>query len=249
MSVGNLIKRDRGLELRAGNKPLSYLLTIRSLSTPGLEQAIDCIPSLAKELVRDARTVAGNLLHCKNHSSISHICAILAAALQLKSTKLKALTNSIFDLQLTVLFGELTRCFNDNVIASILVDAVLYQGTGCLAASPTEQEVWDLGTKDVRGIHKFRRASELMPGLKDIDSAAWVFGKEYSAIVSDNPKDLANIVAVAPLSFQLRAEAKWRIRNLLYGELPTVAATKNLDATVRSLEKEIMAAFRRPVCT
>jgi hypothetical protein len=145
-------------------------------------------------------------------------------------TKSKQLADCIFDLKLTVLFIELTSFLSDNLIVSAFVDAVLYQATGCLPASPTDEEVVCTGTHRVRGIHKFWRARELMPGVRNMDSVAWVFGVEYSAIVSGNPNDMAYIICTAPIAARLRIEAKFLIRHVLYGEVPTASAISDVDA-------------------
>ncbi len=59
-----------------------------------------------------------------------------------------------------------------------------------------------------------------MPHISDIE--AWVFGKEFSAIISGDPKDIANIISVSPFSLIAHVFVRdEHIRYLLDGVLPT----------------------------
>src|SRR5712691_6730532 len=106
-----------------------------------------------------------------------------------RSAKETALANSVVDLQLTVFFRELSTYVGDNEIASVLVDALLYQATGCEARSPTSDELLFLGTHNARGIHKFQVALKKTPRIAAVE--ARVFGKEFGAIVFGSPMDIA----------------------------------------------------------
>jgi len=169
---------------------------------------------------------------------------IIAAAVSGASGKKTALANCIFDLQLTVFFTELTQHLGDSDVASVLVDALLYQATGFEAVSPTEEQLLFAGTHDTRGIHKFHIARKSKPHIGDIEP--WTFGKEFSAIVSGSPMDIAYIVSVSPFSLVARVRAQWRIRYLLSGTLPTKEDEQALAAALKNQEKslqEMIAGF------
>jgi hypothetical protein len=109
---------------------------------------------------------------------------------------------------------------------------LLYQATGSEAGSPTEEELLDSVTQNVRGIQKFQAARKSMPHIGDIE--AWIFGREFSAIVSGEPKDISNIVSVSPFSLIARVRSHWHIRYLLYGVLPTEEEKQALEDAVRN---------------
>src|SRR5215831_16637381 len=53
------------------------------------------------------------------------------------------------------------------------------------------------------------------------DAEGWLFGKEYSQIVSGSPLDFAYIAAVLPLSIRVRVIGGWQTRYALTGQEPS----------------------------
>jgi hypothetical protein len=231
--------------LRAGNKALDYLVAHYQPMDRKLRGLTDSLPRFADDLYRDAQYAATSLLRGHTPNRLVRAARSLAAVVSGgRSAKQTALANCLFDLQLTVFFAELKDYVSDNDLASVLVDALLYQATGFEAGSPTEDELLFQGTQNTRGIHKFQVARKRTPHIGDIE--AWTFGKEFGAIVSGSPLDIANIVSVSPFSLVVRVRARWQIRQLLYGTPPTKEDEEALDAALKKQEKglqEMIEAF------
>jgi hypothetical protein len=223
--------------LRAGNGALSYLVTKYSPMDAKLQNLADSLPKIADELYRDAEDAARTLLRCHTPNALVRVARGIAAAIFGMSSKERALANSIFDLQLTVCFKELMTYVGDNDIASLLVDALLYQATGFEASSCNEEDLLLRGTHNMRGIHKYHVARKSRQDMADVE--AWEFGKEFSAIVSGRPWDGATIVSVAPFSLGTRVQARWVMRYLLYGTPPTEEDEQALTAVLKEQEKTL----------
>ena len=215
---------------------MSYLVSHHPQDAK-LQAVVDSLPTFAGELYSDARKAARTLLRSHTPNPLTRFARGIAAVVSGASAKEIALANCIFDLQLTVFFSEFTKHFGDNDVASALVDALLYQATGFEAGSPAEEQLLFAGTHDTRGIHKFQVARKSKPHIGDIE--AWTFGKEFSAIVSGNPMDIAYIVSVSPFSLIARVRARWHIRYLLYSTPPTKEDEQALEAALKKQEKSL----------
>jgi hypothetical protein len=240
------VSAQHNSELRAGNRAISYLLSHYSPMDANLQALSDSLPNLSARLYHDAHEAARTLLRSHTPNPLMRFARGIVAGVSGASAKETALANSIFDLQLTVFFTEVKLHLGDNDIASVLVDALLYQATGLEAGSPTEEELLFAGTHNTRGIHKYQLAHKSKPHIGDIE--AWTFGKEFSAIVSGSPMDIAYIVSVAPFSLIARVRARWRIRYLLYGTPPTKEEEHALEAALKQQEKnmqEIVDGFAK----
>jgi hypothetical protein len=159
--------------LRAGNRALNYLVSHYPRGAK-LQTVIDSLPKFADELYGDAREAACGLLRSHTPNPLARIARGIVAAVSGGGTKETALANCVFDLQLTAFFSEFTKYFGDNDVASVVVDALLYQATGFDAGSLTEEQLLFAGTHEVRGIHKFQVARKSKPHIGDIE--AWTFG-------------------------------------------------------------------------
>lgn len=222
--------------LRTGNKALSYLVDNYPQDTK-LQTVVDLFPRFAGEMYATARDAAHTLLRKHTPNPLIRIAKRIATSVTGSGAKETALANCILDLQLTVCFSEFSKYFGDSDIASVLVDAFLYQATGFEADSPTEEQLLFAGTHNTRGIHKFQIAWKSMPHIGD--SEAWIFGKEFSAIASGNSKDIACIVSVSPFSLVARVRARWLIRYLLYGTPPTKEDEQALEVDIKKQEKSL----------
>lgn len=98
-------------------------------------------------------------------------------------------------------FDELAKCCGDNELASLFVDVIVFEATGCEARTPAEAEVLDEGTQRVRGLSKYVLGRRL---LRVPDVEGWMFGKEYSALLTGSAKDLAYTAAVHPTTILIR---------------------------------------------
>lgn len=199
---------------------------------PKLQAFIDSLPKFADELYCSAEKEARTLLRGNAPNPLTRLVKGIAAALPGGSAKERLLVYCVFDLHLTSFFAVFMKHLGDADTASALVDALLYQATGFEADSLTEGQVLDAITQNVRGIQKFQAARKAMPHISDIE--AWIFGREFSAIVSGEPKDIANILSVSPFSVIARVRARWHISYLLYGLLPTEEEKQALEDTLRN---------------
>ena len=210
---------------------------------PKLQVFIKSLPKFADELYCSAENQARTLLRGDPSNLVTRITGAVAGTLTGGRAKERLLASCIFDLHLTSFFAEFRDLIGVSESALMLVDGLLYQATGSKAGSPTESELLNSGTQNVRGIQKFEAARKTMPLIGDVD--AWIFGKEFSAIVSGEPGDIAKIVSVASFSLAARLRARWHIRYLLYGVLPKDKDKQELDATVLDHEKSMQDMIDR----
>jgi hypothetical protein len=146
----------------------------------------------------------------------------------------RLLAECIFELELVGGFDEVAVYSGDVALASFYVDALLFQATGLRPSpEPVAAHYLGEGTHTCRGIAKYRKAKDY---FKVADPSGWLFGEEYSAIVSGNAKDIAHIAAVLPVSVSLRAEGKWRTRFALTGHTPS---RSERDAVRAMVEKSM----------
>jgi hypothetical protein len=220
-------------ELRAGNRALNYLVAHYSPMDAKLQSLTVLLPKFSSVLYHNALEGAQTLLRNHTANPLIRFARGIAGAVSGATTKETELANCIFDLQLTVFFTELTKYLNNNEVASILGDALLYQATGCEASSPTEDELVFAGTQNRRGIQKFQDARKSMPDIPAIE--AWIFGKEYSVIISGAPARATQVMSVGPFSLGVRVRARWHIRRLIYGTPPT---KDDEQALVRDIKQQ-----------
>jgi hypothetical protein len=231
-------------ELRPKNRALEYLVQHYQTTEPRLRLVVAALPQLASSLYAEAEESAKNLLMSENENPLAKSIAKLFG--HGKSSKQTLLANCVLDLQLSSCFGEFSKYFENHEIASLVIDALLYQATGSEATSPTDDEIL-LGTQNARGIHKFQLARRKMPHMASIES--WMFGKEYGAIKFDNPIEIGNILSVSSFAFATRVQAFWRARELLYDVAPTEGDRQKLREDLAENDKnliQMMETFSRP---
>jgi hypothetical protein len=227
-----------GSQLRPGNRALDYLFAHYQPMDDKLKKLINDLPRIADGLYSYAQESATNFLRGYGPNPLVRagkgFMAIFSGARRSKS---KALAMSIFDLQMTIVFGALSKHLDNRDIASVLVDALIFQATGFEAGSPTEEELMFGGTQNTRGIHKFQLAHQRLPHIGDIE--AWTFGKEFSAIESGSPLDFVNIVAVSSFSLIMRVRASWLIKYILYGTHPTKQDEESLKTALDKQKEDL----------
>jgi hypothetical protein len=225
-------------ELRRGNKALDYLLTHYQPMDAKLRTLTDSLPRLADGLYGYARKTARVLLRSHTPNPFVRAGRVLAGLVSgSRPTKETTLANCIFDLQLTVFFNETSKFLGNNDAASVLVDALLYQAIRCETDSPSSAELHDLGTQNTRGIQKYALARKEMPRIGDIEG--WTFAKEFAALVYGTPSNIANTLSIAPLSLVARVRARWIIRYLLWGTLPTKKDEEALHVLAKNDQKKL----------
>jgi hypothetical protein len=225
-------------ELRRGNKALDNLLTHYQPMDDKLRTLTDSLARLADGLYGYARKTARLLLRSHTPNPFVRAGRGLAGLVSGSSpTKETTLANCIFDLQLTVFFTETSKFLGNNETASVLVDALLYQATRCETDSPSWEELHDLGTQNTRGIQKYALARKDMPHIGDIEG--WTFAKEFGAVVYGTTNNIANTLSIAPLSLVARVRARWIIRYVLWGTMPTKEDEEALQVLAKNDQKKL----------
>ena len=220
--------------LRSGNKALDYIVNNYSDRDEKAEHLVKCLPSLAALLYREAYETSEMLLKQEN---------LRERIGQMFSDKRSTLADCVFDLMLVPCFEETTRYCGDHELASVFVDALLYQATGRETELPTASQILAEGTHHTHGIAKYQTAREHITSISDL--AGWTFGKEYSVIVGEKVADLARIMAVTPLTLLFRQHARWNVKYFLYGTLPSDEERQNLDSAVHDLFEKTRQAFKQ----
>jgi hypothetical protein len=106
--------------LRPGNKALDYIVNNSSDRGEKFAYLVRYLPDFAALLSREAKKASEALLQCDNpQESID----------QVFPDKSGVLGDCVFDLMLVPCFGEIARYCGDNELASVFVDALLYQST------------------------------------------------------------------------------------------------------------------------
>lgn len=218
--------------LRPGNKALDYMANNCSDRFEHFDHLVRCLPQLAAALSREAQSTSESLL--KPKTLREHISQVF-------SDKGSILADCAFDLMLIPCFEEVTRYCGDNELASCYVDAVLYQATGRWPEIPTESQVLYEGTHHTHGITKYKIARDYIKEIPDL--AAWIFGKEYSAIVAGTPKDVVRIMAVLPFTLLFRQHARWKVKYFLYGTLPSENEKQQLNSLVQDVFEKAAKGF------
>ncbi len=131
----------------------------------------------------------------------------------------RLLTECILDLELVSAFDEVVEYTNDFELASYYIDAILFQATGKEPSDiPTEKQYMSEGTQLCRGIAKYKNAKAYF-NVPDRDG--WLFGKEYSAILTGRAQDIAYIASVRPMTDSILTEGRRRTRYALTGKVPS----------------------------
>jgi hypothetical protein len=220
--------------LRPGNKALDYIVNNYSDRGEKFEYLVRYLPDFAALLSSEAKKTAEALSQRDNSGETID---------QIFSGKSGALADCVLDLMLVPCFGEIAGYCGENELASAFVDALLYQATGHEPGLPTESEVRDEGTHRTHGIAKYQIARRYISSVADLEG--WIFGKEYAAIVENDAKDLARIMAVAPLTLAYRQCARWSVRYFLYGTLPSEDEQQKLNSAVEGSFKAMAQVFTR----
>ena len=214
-------------ELRSGNRSLAYLIKHYDSSDPKISFLVESLLRLSQDFSDLAESSTKDLIREYQFRG---------------NLDIMSLTHCVFDLLLTILFQETIKYAGKNEVASLFVDSVLYEVTGCEPSRPTEAELVCGETHRARGIHKFMLARDLWPHIGD--ATAWLFGKECSTIQGE-PSDISIILSVSLFALSTRVHAKWIIESVFYGTVPTEAQRQALEASLIEQERELIESFRR----
>src|SRR5712692_8328010 len=216
-------------KLRPGNSALNYLLAHYTTSVK-LSHLVDSIPRLAA-ILRDASIdVAETIYH--GQSPASRVFGRLTGRYRL-------LADCVLDLMLVSCFHVVREC-TESGLASLYIDAVLYQATGSEAEVPTEYQVRDEGTHKVRGVAKYAVRTQ----YSTVDNGdSWMFGKEVSAILTGSAKDIAYITMIFPISVHIVAVGKWAANYAIHGTLPTAAEKSEVNSFCDQSMRRLLKMF------
>lgn len=221
-------------EIRPGNQALEYLFDHYYPLDSKLTKLVSDLPALANQLYGYAQEEAQGISQAFQSNLLVRLLTALGKS---SSNKRKLLALCIFDLELCTYFNEIFAYCGDKELASLLVDSLLYEATAHEASSPNESEIFDKGTHNTRGIHKYLLSRQQFEHIGDIE--AWVFGKEVAAIYG-NPKDIAIILGVSTFSIAVRIYSKNMCAFSLYGSLPKEAEQKAFQARLEEMSRNLM---------
>jgi hypothetical protein len=177
---------------------------------------VSVLPELAKALYCEAERAADAMLES-----------------EVRPGARRLLTECVFDLELGRAFDVVAQYTKDAGLASCFIDALVFEATRKESSvAPTETQYVAEGTQACRGIAKYSKAKHHFKRIPD--ATAWLFGKEYSAIMSGSAMDFAYILAAAPMTLLVRAEGGWLTRYFLTGARPT---QEEREAIVRARDR------------
>ncbi len=229
---------------RPGNRALEYLLNRYGPLDGKVAFLVNALPALGDQLYVNAQTGVEIVSSFLQKTRLTYLLSTLTKT-SFSPQKDRLLALCIFDLELCIYFDSVFSYCGHKELASLLADSLLYQATGYEASSPTDSELWDQGTQRSRGIHKYLLAHGQFKKIGDVQ--AWVFGKEVSAIVHGNAKDLHTVLRVVPLSGAVRVNAKNVCALSLYGIAPTREEEKAFTAGLEELSKRLTEMANKPL--
>jgi hypothetical protein len=169
---------------------------IRSLPEKDVTvKLVSALPSLARELLSEARKQAKAL---RSQNSL--------------------LVECVLDLELVGALDRVAKFTNDYDLASIYVDAIVFEATNKGPSGiPADLEFKATGTEQHRGIAKYSVAEKY---FNVGDPCAWLFGKEYSKIMTGSALDIAYVTPVGPTTLIIRQYGAWMTDYALTGKVP-----------------------------
>jgi len=225
-------------KLRPGNSARNYLLAhwVRSeigdahTTSVKLSHLVDSIPRLAA-ILRDASIDVAETIYY-GQSRASRVLGRLTGRYRL-------LADCVLDFMLVPCFHVVREC-TESELASVYIDAVLYQATGSETEVPTEYQVRDEGTHKVRGVAKYAVRTQ----YSTVDYGdSWMFGKEVSTILTGSAKDTAYITMNYPISIHIVAVGKWAANYAIHGTLPTEAEKSEVNSFYDQSMRRLLKMF------
>lgn len=170
---------------------------------------INALPGLAAELVAEAR---------KQASSLGINDTVFAEC--------------ILDLELAGAFERVLTFVGNRNLASLFIDAVVFEATGKRPSNPSGVDMIACLTHQHRGLAKYAIAKRY---FSVPDPGAWLFGTEYAS-VKGNARDPIHVMnAGIPVLF-IRRTGAWAAEKALTGKSPTNEETDALPNAVKGVE-------------
>jgi hypothetical protein len=145
-----------------------------------------------------------------------------------------AFADCVFDLQLVGAFEQAMIFTGDRNLASLFVDAMIFQATGKAPSVPSHAEIISGETSEHRGIAKYVLATKhSSSGLSD--PGAWAFGAEYARAIGGE-WDLTNVVVPGQSVLFIRRTGVWATERALTGKFPTKEEMDALPNAIRMSE-------------
>jgi len=126
-------------------------------------------------------------------------------------------SDCVLDLELTGAFHRALAFCHDAALASLFVDALLFDATGHQPTVPEDIDVMAWLTHLYRGVGKYVIARSTL-ALPPSELPLWVFGAEYAAAVGC-PLDPIRILEVRPAALQIREFAFSKTSSGLVGNI------------------------------
>jgi hypothetical protein len=126
-------------------------------------------------------------------------------------------SDCVLDLELTGAFHRALAFCHDAALASLFVDALLFEAAGHQPTVPEDVDVMASLTHLYRGVGKYVIARSTL-SLPPSELPLWVFGMEYAAAIGF-PLNPARVLEVRPAALQIREFAFSRTSSALVGNL------------------------------
>jgi len=210
---GNSRSRKRDLRHPALCVILSHMPIFKRLigKRAGLNQALELIKQMPQSNVTSKLVSALPNLAGELYSEARNWAKTLEFSNSL-------LADCVLDLELVGGFDSVATFAKDMELASLYLDAIVFSATGInVSGIPDEWEYRDTGTEKYHGIAKYSLAKKYF-SVGDPDG--WLFGKEYSRIVTGNA-DITHIFSVAIATLRIRKHGAWITEHALTGRVPS----------------------------
>jgi hypothetical protein len=139
-------------------------------------------------------------------------------------------TDCIFDLELVGVFEKAMTFTGDKNLASLFVDAMIFNATGKSPSVPAGADMSAGLTHQHRGLAKYALAKKY---YSVPDPGAWLFGAEY-ARAKGNALDPAYVVAAGKSVLYIRRTGAWMTEKALTGKSP---AQDEMDALPNAIRR------------
>ena len=153
-------------------------------------------------------------------------------------------SDCVIDLELTGVFHRALAFCRDAALASIFVDALLFEAVGHQPTVPEDVDVMASLTHLYRGVGKYVIARSTLT-LPPSELPLWVFGMEYAAAIG-HPLDPVRIQEVRPTALQIREFAFSKTSSALVGNVADSQAAYVKPTSFPGSEYLIRPGMQKP---
>jgi hypothetical protein len=153
-------------------------------------------------------------------------------------------SDCVFDLELTGAFHRALAFCHDAALASLFVDALLFEATGHQPTVPEDIDVMASLTYLYRGLGKYVIAKSTL-ALPPSELPLWVFGAEYAAAISC-PLNPVRVLEVRPAALQIREFGFSKTSSALVGNIVDSQAAYVKPTSFPGSEYLIRPGMQRP---